>query len=164
MVTQRPTLQVMGQKGERLVNAEQFYKGLLEVDLEPDEMLCEVQIPAMPANSGVAQDKLMAQKGDMGIVGAAVFVKVNPSTGVCEDARIALTNVASVPFRAKGSEKALIGKVVDEKLLEEAGIIASQEVDPPTDVHGSEEYRRDMTRVFVKRVMAKALDRARQKK
>jgi aerobic carbon-monoxide dehydrogenase medium subunit len=155
---------VMGQKGERVVDAEDFYKGLLEVDLKDDEILCEVQIPPIPKNAGSAQDKLMIQKGDMGIVGAAVFVKVNPSTGVCEDARIALTNVASVPFRAKGSEKALIGKKVDEKILEEAGVIASQEVDPPTDVHGSEEYRRDMARVFVKRVTAKALDRAKQRK
>ncbi|OPY57840.1 MAG: 6-hydroxypseudooxynicotine dehydrogenase complex subunit alpha [Syntrophorhabdaceae bacterium PtaU1.Bin034] len=153
---------IMGSKGERTVNAEDFYKDLLEVDLGHDEILCEVQIPVMPKNSGAAQDKLMIQKGDMGIVGAAAFVKVNPGTGVCEDARIALTNVTTVPFRAKGSEKALIGKVVDEKILEEAGVIASREVDPPADVHGSEEYRRDMARVFVKRVTAKALERARQ--
>lgn len=155
---------LVGKNGERIIDAEEFYKGLLEVDLRDDEMLCEVMAPAIPANSGVAQDKLMAQKGDMGIVGAAVFLKVNQSTGVCEDARIALTNVASVPFRARGSEKALIGSVVDEQLLEKAGTIASQEVDPPTDVHGSEEYRRAMTKVFVKRVTAKALNRAKQNK
>lgn len=155
---------LVGKNGERIIDAEDFYKGLLEVDLRDDEMLCEVQIPAMLANSGAAQEKLMAQKGDMGIVGAAVFVKVNPSTGVCEDARIALTNVASVPFRAKRSEKALIGNVVNEQILEKAGTIASQEVDPPTDVHGSEEYRRAMAKVFVKRVTAKALERAKQNK
>ncbi len=153
---------ISGKKGERTVDAEDFYKDLLEVDLKPDEILCEVRIPAMPKNSGAAQDKLMIQKGDMGIVGAAVFVKVNPATGTCDDARIVLTNVATVPFRAKGSEKALIGKVINEKLLEEAGRIASEEVSPPSDVHGSEEYRRDMARVFVKRVTAKALQRAKQ--
>ncbi len=155
---------MMGPKGERVVNAADFYKDLLEVDLVPGEILCEVQVPPMPANSGVAQEKLMVQKGDMGIVGAAVFVKVDPKSGVCEDARIVLTNVATTPFRAKGSEKVLIGKKVDEKLLEKAGKIASEECDPPSDVHGSEEYRRDMARVFVKRVTAKALARAAQKK
>lgn len=155
---------LMGPGGERVVDAGDFYKDLLEVDLQPGEMLCEVQIPKMPAHSGAAQDKLMVQKGDMGIVGAAAFVRVNPFTGVCEDARIALTNVASTPFRAKGSENVLIGKVVDEKLLEEAGRIASEQVSPPSDVHGSEEYRRDMARVFVKRVTAKAMERAKQNK
>jgi carbon-monoxide dehydrogenase medium subunit len=154
---------LMGKK-ERIVNAEDFYKDLFEVDLMADEILCEVQVPPLPANSGVAQDKLMVQKGDMGIVGAAVYVKVNPSTGVCEDARIALTNVGPVPFRAKNSEKVLIGKVVNEKLMEEAGMIASQEVSPPSDVHGSEDYRRDMARIFLKRVTARALQRATQKK
>ncbi|MBA4418827.1 MAG: hypothetical protein C0392_13095 [Syntrophus sp. (in: bacteria)] len=153
---------LMGKK-ERIVNAEDFYKDLLEVDLEHGELLVEVQVPPMPANSGVAQEKLMVQKGDMGIVGAAAFVTVNPSTGICEDARIVLTNVASIPFRAKGSEKVLIGKKIDEKLLEEAGQIASEEVDPPADTHGSEEYRRDMARVFLKRATAKALQRAQQK-
>jgi len=155
---------LMGKKGERVVDAEDFYKDLLEVDLRDDEILCEVQVPPMPAHSGVAHDKLMVQKGDMGIVGAAAFVRVNTSTGICEDARIALTNVASVPFRARNSEKMLIGKVINEELLEEAGKLASQEVTPPSDTHGSEEYRRDMARVFLKRVTAKALARAKQAK
>jgi aerobic carbon-monoxide dehydrogenase medium subunit len=155
---------LMGSSGERMVNPEDFYKDYLEVDLAPDEILCEIRVPKLPANTGVAHDKLMAQKGDMGIVGAAASITVNPSTGVCENVRIALTNVASTPFRARSSEKLLIGKVIDEKLLEEAGRIASQEIDPPADVHGSEEYRRDMARVFLKRVTVKALEKAKQKK
>ena len=145
---------LVGPKGERVVNAEDFYKDYLEVDLAHDELLCEIQVPSLSANTGVAHEKLMAQKGDMGVVGAAALVTIHPSTGVCQDARIVLTNVASTPFRAKSSEKVLIGKVIDEKLLEEAGKIAAEEVDPPSDVHGSEEYRKDMVRVFLKRVTA----------
>lgn len=155
---------LVGPGGERIVDAEDFYKDYLEVDLAHDELLCEVQVPNLSANTGVAHEKLMAQKGDMGIVGAAALVTINPSTGVCQDARIVITNVASTPFRAKGSEKVLIGKLIDEKLLEEAGKIVSEEVDPPADVHGSEEYRRDMARIFLKRVTAQALERAKQKK
>jgi carbon-monoxide dehydrogenase medium subunit len=155
---------IAGPSGDRIVEAEDFYKDLLEVDLKDDEVLTEVQVPSMSPHSGIAQDKLMVQKGDMGIVGAAAYAKVNPSTGVCEDARIVLTNVDSIPFRARSSEKLLIGKVVDEELLEEAGKLASEEISPPSDTHGSEEYRRDMARVFLKRVTAKALERAKQKK
>jgi CO/xanthine dehydrogenase FAD-binding subunit len=160
LIAMNATYQLKGKGGERIVNAEDFYKDLLEVDLKDDEILCEVHVPALPANSGVAHEKLMAQKGDMGIVGAAAFVKINPSNGVCEDVRIALTNVANVPFRAHSSEKVLIGKKIDEKLLEEAGRIASEEVDPPSDTHASAEYRKDMARVFLKRVTAKAYARA----
>ena len=92
---------LMGSSGERMINAGDFYKDYLEVDLAPDELLCEIRVPRIPAHTGVAHDKLMAQKGDMGIVGAAASITVNPSTGVCEDARIVLTNVSSTPFRAK---------------------------------------------------------------
>jgi carbon-monoxide dehydrogenase medium subunit len=158
------TYRLVRPAGERMVNPEDFYKDYLEVNLAPDELLCEIRVPKLPANTGVAHEKLMAQKGDMGIVGAAASVSVNPSTGACEDVRIALTNVASTPFRAKSSEKFLIGKIIDEKLIEEAGMIASQEIDPPADVHGSQEYRRDMARIFLKRVVAKALKKAMQKK
>lgn len=158
------TYRLVGPAGERMVNPEDFYKDYLEVNLAPDELLCEIRVPKLPANTGVAHEKLMAQKGDMGIVGAAASVTVNPSTGACENARIALTNVASTPFRARSSEKFLIGKIIDEKLIEEAGMIASQEIDPPADVHGSQEYRRDMARVFLKRVTARALKKATQKK
>ena len=155
---------LVGPEGERIVDAEDFYKDYLEVDLAHDELLCEVQVPVIAANTGVAHGKLMAQKGDMGVVGAAALVTIDPSTGVCRDARIVLTNVGSTPFRARSSENVLIGKVIDEKLLEEAGKIASEEVNPPADVHGSEEYRKDMARIFLKRVTAQALERAKQKK
>lgn len=160
LIAMNATYQLQGRDGDRILNAEDFYRDLLEVDLQEDEILCEVRVPALPANSGVAHDKLMIQKGDMGIVGAAVFVKVDPANGVCEDVRIALTNVSNVPFRARSSEKVLIGKKIDEKLLEKAGKIASEEVDPPSDTHGSAEYRKDMARVFLKRVTAKAYARA----
>jgi len=155
---------LVGPEGERIVDAEDFYKDYLEVDIAHDELLSEVQVPVIAANTGLAHGKLMAQKGDMGVVGAAALVTIDPSTGVCRDARIVLTNVASTPFRARSSEKVLIGKVIDEKLLEEAGKIASEEVNPPADVHGSEEYRKDMARIFLKRVTAQALERAKQKK
>jgi aerobic carbon-monoxide dehydrogenase medium subunit len=153
-------LKLVGGKGERVINSEDFYKDTLEVDLGPDELLTEIQVPTIPPHTGVAHEKLMFQKGDLGIVGAAASITVNPSSGVCEGACIALSNVASTPFRAKGAEKVLIGKVISGKVLDEAGEAASKEVSPPSDVHGSEEYRREMTKVFLKRVVSKALDRA----
>jgi carbon-monoxide dehydrogenase medium subunit len=157
------SLKLMGGKGERVINSEEFYKDTLEVDLKSDEILTEIQVPAVPPHTGVAHEKLMFQKGDLGIVGAAASITINPASGVCEGARIALSNVASTPFRAKGAENALIGKVINDKVLEEAGEAASKEVSPPSDVHGSEEYRREMTKVFLKRVVSKALDRAKAK-
>jgi len=162
-----PVLMALGAKlklkslsGERVVPMEEFSKDLLEVDLEPDEMLIEIQVPAPRPHTGVAHEKLMVMQGDAGIVGASVSITLKPDNGVCEDARIVLSNVASVPLRVKEAEKRLMGKVINDNLLAEAAGIASADADPPSDVHASAEYRREMAKVFVKRAAAKALERA----
>ena len=147
---------------ERIVEMEEFSMDLLEVNLEPDEMLVEIQVPVPRTHTGIAHEKLMVMQGDAGIVGAAVSITLKPGDGVCEDARIVLSNAASVPLRAIEAEKRLIGKVINDTLLDEAGQIASAGADPPSDVHGSAEYRREMIKVFVKRVGRKALERAKQ--
>src|SRR4030043_1930625 len=144
-------LKLKGLSGERIVAMEGFSKDMLEVDLEPDEMLVEIQVPTPRPHTGVAHEKLMVMQGDAGIVGAAVSITLKPGDGVCEDARVVLSNAASVPLRVKEAEKRLIGKVINDHLLTEAGEIASAEADTPSDIHASAEYRREMVKVFVKR-------------
>jgi len=153
-------LKLKSLSGERIVAMEGFSKDMLEVDLEPDEMLVEIQVPTPRPHTGVAHEKLMVMQGDAGIVGAAVSITLKPREGVCEDVRIVISNAASVPMRVREAEKRLIGKVVNDHLLAEAGEIASAEADPPSDPHASAEYRREMVKVFVKRAAAKALERA----
>jgi carbon-monoxide dehydrogenase medium subunit len=153
-------LKLASLKGERIIEVEEFSKDYLEVALEPDEMLIEIQVPTPLSHTGTACEKLMVMKGDMGVVGAAASITLSPKDGVCKDARIALSNCASTPLRAKKAEKKLIGKVLNDSLLVEAGEVASTESSPPVDVHGSTEYRREMVKVFVRRVAAKALERA----
>jgi carbon-monoxide dehydrogenase medium subunit len=145
---------------ERVIEAEEFSKDYLEVALEPGEMLTEIQVPAPPPRTGTGYEKLTVMKGDMGIVGAAVSITLRGRDGICQDARIVLSNAASVPLRVKGAEKVLIGKTVNEALLARAGEVASREADPPIDVHGSAEYRREMVKVFVRRAATKALEGA----
>jgi len=155
-------LKLKSLSGERIVAMEGFSKDLLEVDLEPDEMLVEIQVPTPRPHTGVAHEKLMVMQGDAGIVGAAVSITLKPKEGVCEDARIVISNAASVPMRVKEAEKRWIGRVVNDHLLAEAGDIASAEADPPSDVHASSEYRKEMLKVFVKRAAGKALERAKE--
>ncbi len=164
-----PVLMALGAKlrlkslsTERIIPLEQFSKDLLEVDLEPDEMLIEIQIPGPVPHTGVAHEKLMVMQGDAGIVGAAVSITLKTMDKICEDARIVVSNAASVPLRARQAEKKLIGSRVNDHLLAEVGDIASSEVDPPSDVHGSAEYRREMVKIFVKRAAVKAFGRAQE--
>jgi carbon-monoxide dehydrogenase medium subunit len=153
-------LKLIRQGQERMVEMEAFSKDILEVNLEPDEMLSEIQIPNPKPHTGTAHEKLMVMQGDAGIVGVAVSITLKPGDGVCENARIVLSNASSVPLRVKEAEKKLIGKVIDDHLLAEAGEAASAVADPPSDVHGSAEYRKEMLKVFVRRVAKKAFERA----
>ena len=155
-------LKLKSLSGERIVAMEEFSKDILEVDLEPDEMLIEIQVPAPRSHTGIAHEKLTAIHGDAGIVGAAVCITLKPGDGVCEDARIVVSNAGSVPLRVKEAEKRLIGKVINGDLLSEAGDMASAEADPPSDVHASAEYRKEMVKVFVRRAAEKALEKAKQ--
>jgi carbon-monoxide dehydrogenase medium subunit len=155
-------LKLRSLSGERMVAVERFSKDILEVDLEPDEMLIEIQVPAPMPRTGVAHEKLMVMQGDAGIVGAAVSITLKPGDGICEDARIVISNAASVPLRVREAEKRLIGKVINDQILKEAGEAASGESDPPSDVHASAEYRKEMIRVFVRRAATRALEKAKR--
>lgn len=155
-------LKLRSLSGERIIAIEEFSKDILEVDLNPDEMLIEIQVPGKKSHTGIAHEKLMVMQGDAGIVGAAVSITLKPGEGVCEDARVVLSNAASVPLRVKEVEKRLIGKRINDDLLAEVGTLASIEADPPSDVHASAEYRREMVKVFVRRAAAKALERAKK--
>lgn len=155
-------LKLRSLSGERIIAIEEFSKDILEVDLNPDEMLIEIQVPGKKSHTGIAHEKLMVMQGDAGIVGAAVSITLKPGEGICEDARVVLSNAASVPLRVKEVEKRLIGKRINDDLLAEVGTLASIEADPPSDVHASAEYRREMVKVFVRRAAAKALERAKK--
>jgi carbon-monoxide dehydrogenase medium subunit len=74
-----------------------------------------------------------------------------------KDARIILGAVAPTPMRAREAERSLTGRRASEDLLERAGQHAAKECRPISDIRGSEEYRRDMVRVFVKRALRKAI-------
>jgi carbon-monoxide dehydrogenase medium subunit len=160
LIALKAKLKLASSAGERVIDTEEFSKDYLEVALGPGEMLAEIQIPTPAPHTGTAYEKLMVMKGDMGVVGAAVSITLD-SKDSFQDARIALSNCSSVPLRAKKAEKVLIGKTINDALLAEAGEVASGEADPPADVHGSVEYRREMIKVFVKRVAQKALEKAR---
>jgi len=154
-------LKLKSLSGERMVAMEGFSKDILEVDLEPDEMLVEVQVPVPREHTGIAHEKLMVMQGDAGIVGAAASITLKPGDGICEDARIVLSNAASIPLRAREAEKLLIDRELSDTLFGEAGEAASAGADPPSDVHGSAEYRKEMIKVFVRRVAKRAFARAR---
>jgi len=158
MLAYGATVVAHGPSGQREVEIDDFFVGLFESSLAPDEILVEIRIPSPGEGSGGAYEKFERKVGDYAISAAAVQLTMSGDT--CTAARIALTNVSPVPMRATAAEQALVGMVVNDESIESAGQAAAQESDPSADLRGSVDYKRDVTRVLVKRAIQKAVKRA----
>jgi carbon-monoxide dehydrogenase medium subunit len=143
---------VFGPKGSRAIPLRDFFRGLYETALEPGEILVDVKIPFMPEGSKAVYLKYSAlSANDWPCLGvAALLAKDN---GRCRELRLALGGVAMTPVLIQGLEFArgqnLSDAVVDEVLGEVDG-----QISPFSDLRGSEWYKRQMVRVFVKRAIA----------
>ncbi len=70
--------------------------------------------------------------------------------------------VSPIPMRARNAEATLVGKEINDKLLEETARVAAEESSPISDIYASEEYRRELVKVLVKVVGREALERAKK--
>ncbi|MEM9772969.1 MAG: xanthine dehydrogenase family protein subunit M [Chloroflexota bacterium] len=148
----------LGPGGTRSIPIDEFFTGLFENSLGDDEILTEIRVPRPAANSGTAYIKIERKVGDYAISAAAVNLVMDGDT--VAGARIGLTNVSATPMRARNAEAAIIGKILTDDVLEAAGAAAGAECDPAADLRGTVEYKRDLTRVLVKRAIKKAASRA----
>lgn len=150
------SLKLVGNSGERVVPLEEFFTGPGKSVISGDEILAEIVIPNQGATGSTYIKFGLRRSGALAVVGVAVAVTVEG--GVIKDCRIVLGAVSPVPMRARKAEDALRGMAVTDELLEAAGRMASGECSPISDIRGSEEYRRDMVRVFTRRALRKAID------
>ena len=93
---------------------------------------------------------------DIAVVNAAVGLVMDKKT--CKRCRMAVGAVAPVPLRLMNVEKAIEGEEIGPELLDHIGRMVEQEVSPITDVRSTEEYRRTMSGVLIKRAIQKALE------
>ena len=119
-------------------------------------------MPILPPNTGVKFTKFNQIEGDLGLASVAMAITLDKDKKTCSDVRIALGGVAPAPMRAKNAEEIIKGKEISDALLAEAGQAASEEASPTADIQASEEYRRDLVKVQVKRVGNEALARAKK--
>jgi len=158
MLAYGATVVVKGPKGERSIAIDDFFTGLFENAMAEDEILTEIRIPKPAASSGGAYTKFERKVGDYAISAAAVQLRLDGSK--VAEARIGLTNVSAVPMRAKAAEAELVGKSISDAVVEAAGKAAASECDPSPDLRGGVDYKRDITRVMVKRSIEQAVARA----
>ncbi|MFY9650556.1 FAD binding domain-containing protein [Trebonia sp.] len=149
---------VRGRAGERVVPAADWFEGYLATSRRPDEILAEVRFPAAGPGTGVAFLEVARRHGDFAIVGLAVSLTL--ADGVISDARLAFAGVSDVPVRAAEAEDLLIGQRPSAELFAEAARVATATLDPPADLNGSPEYRKQIAATLVRRGLQAAADNA----
>jgi carbon-monoxide dehydrogenase medium subunit len=148
------TLTAAGPGGRRTMPAAEFFVDLFTTALQPDEILVDVRIPKH-TDWAARYEKLSRIAQAWSIVAVAATVQIDG--GVIRQAKVALTNMAAVPVRARGVEEALIGQAANEELIRAAAEHAAEGTDPMSDGNADAEYRSHLAKVLTKRAVATAV-------
>jgi CO/xanthine dehydrogenase FAD-binding subunit len=150
---------IAGPGGERRVPMGDFFTGVRQTVLAPNELLVELIVPPPGAHSG-GQYLRHTPRRELDIAVVGVAAQLTMSDGRCTKARIALASVAPTPVRAIAAERALEGHAVTPEAIERAATLAIEAAKPISDQRGSAEFRKHLVRVLTRRTLTTALQRA----
>ena len=143
-------------KGERWVEAPEFYVDAYTTALAADELLTRVAIPASDGSG--AYLALRRRVGDFALASVAVQISLD-AQGVCRSAGIGLGAVGLTPIKAREAEAAMRGNAITDELVNEAAELVYQAADPLDDGRSPVEYRRSAVRALFKRAVGIAVRR-----
>jgi aerobic carbon-monoxide dehydrogenase medium subunit len=141
-------MEIAGPRGRRTLRASEFFVDLLETALRPDEILCEIRVPATARS--VAYVKSEQKASGFALAGVAVVLDKN-------GARVGVTGVAAKAYRAAAVERALAGQALTPQSIEVAALRAADDVQPLADIHASAEFRAHLAQVNARRALTQAL-------
>lgn len=160
MLALNATLVVTNNQGTRGVPAGDFFIGLFSTAVQPGELLTEIRIPQQARRAGFAFQEISRRHGDFALVGAAAAIQLDDQ-GRCAQARVALLSVGDRPMLAEQAAAALTGQSPSAGSIRAAAdAAATRDIDPPSDIHASARYRRQLANVLTRRVLARAFERA----
>ena len=146
--------------GERVLPASEFFLGLLMTAMEPEDLLVEIEIPALPPRSGWSLKEVARRPHDFALVGVAAVLTLDRKER-CQDARLVYLSAGDGPIAAPEAAAMLEGETITSELIEAAADKAAQdEIDPGSDIHATAEFRRHLANVLTRRALAEALQRA----
>jgi carbon-monoxide dehydrogenase medium subunit len=154
------TLKIRGASGERTVAAGEFFVGLMTTDLGPEEMLVEIEIPALAPRSGWAFAEIARRKGDYAQAGVATVVTLD-ETGDVASARLVYLTAGETPITARRAADVLVRNgLTEESIAEAAAVAAHEEIEPTDDIHATAEFKIHLAEVVTRRALAVARRRA----
>jgi len=136
--------------GERIIPLDEFYLGVRKTVLRDDEILIDISFPALDNDhKGIFLKLGLRQAQAISVVNVAVVLKLDQGSII--DSVITMGAVAPKIIHAAEAEDFLIGKELNDEIIEKAAIYAKEAATPIDDIRGSALYRREMVRVLVSR-------------
>ncbi len=154
---------VASREGLRSMLLSELFTGPNRTNLILGELLTEIFFPVPPAGSGASFQKLGRRKGStLSLINAAAYLEMNGE--ICQEARVAFGACAPTPVRIFDVERLLKGVKLDIKAIEDVSSACYGLVQPSIRAHAraSEEYRREMSCVLMRRALTEAYERARR--
>ncbi len=152
-----------GAGGDRSINASDFFLDLLMTDLGSQEILTAVELAVIGERTGSCYLKWEHPASGYAVCGAAAIVEL-ASNGSCQRASLCFSGVTSTPYRAAAVTDALAGKSLEEATIDQALDKHLAIADPMGDIYASGPYRVEIAKVYGKRALKMAYDRARGSK
>jgi aerobic carbon-monoxide dehydrogenase medium subunit len=141
-------VEATGPKGKRAIKAQDFFKGLFETALGPQEVLTAIRVPTATKNIRAGFAELARRHGDYAIVGLAATARAD-GTGLA-DVRLAYFGVGNTPVRATKAEAALAGGDIE-------AAVNALELEPHDDVQATARVKKHLAGVLLRRVAEQLL-------
>jgi CO/xanthine dehydrogenase FAD-binding subunit len=138
-----------------------FFEAPMMTALAPDECLVEVRFPGWEGAGriGTGFHEVASRAGDFAIVAAAAQIALD-GDGICRRAALGAGGVGPIPMRLSASEASLIGKRLDDDAINSAVGLIDDAIEPDSDLHASEAYRRRVSRSLIRRALQDAVAEA----
>jgi CO/xanthine dehydrogenase FAD-binding subunit len=126
--------------GVRQIPYRTFHTGYKKTLLAPDELIHSICIRRNLAGY-VSYAKKVGARNAQAISKVFLAAVARVSNATIEDVRLAAGSVGPVPIRLTGTERVLIGRPIDNSLLDTAGRVMAQEIQPIDDIRSTAAYR-----------------------
>ncbi|MFN7306987.1 MAG: FAD binding domain-containing protein [Alphaproteobacteria bacterium] len=154
MIALDATVITASAKGERRIPAAAFFTDLLQTALEAQEIIAAVEIPLTKRLGAI--EEIARRSGDYAMAGLAATLHLEAGRVVAP--RLVYFGVGKVPVLASAAAQAIEGRSLDRASISAAQAALAEDLDPPQDLHGPPEMKRQLARVLTERVLQEFLN------
>jgi carbon-monoxide dehydrogenase medium subunit len=147
-------LVAVSHRGERVLAAADFFRGVMETALYPDELLVEARLPLLPAGACLGFSEFAYRAGDYALAMALAVLEIED--GRIVRPRLGIGGVEPCPRRLPEAEAALTGAAPSQAIFRKAAAVAAAAIEPLEDPQIDRQYRRELVAAMAWRALAEA--------